>query len=116
MCWSTSEGAGTSPGHADSEERLGDWDGHPDVFAPLCSPKRSTRPSGEWGQSTRYHMLGRECPEAVLPGRSLYLPTLSDLLIVNKLLSHTHTWGANELLSPHTPVRSCRWAVRVRCV
>jgi hypothetical protein len=32
-------------------------------------------------------MLGRECPEAVMPDRALYLPTFSDLLIVNKLLS-----------------------------
>jgi len=33
------------------------------------------------------HMLGRECPEAVLPDRALYLATFSHLLIANKLLS-----------------------------
>ena len=32
-------------------------------------------------------MLGRECPEAVLPDRALSLPTFSHMLIVNKLLS-----------------------------
>jgi hypothetical protein len=32
-------------------------------------------------------MMGRECPEAVLPDMALYFPTFSDLLIVNKLLS-----------------------------
>ena len=37
------------------------------------------------GYRTRCHMLGRECPEAVLPDRALYLPTLSHLMIVNKL-------------------------------
>ena len=36
-------------------------------------------------------MLGRECPEAVLPARALYLPTFSHLLIVNKLVSLSHT-------------------------
>ena len=30
------------------------------------------------------HMLGRECPEAVLPDRALYLTTFSQFLIVNK--------------------------------
>ena len=35
---------------------------------------------------SRCRMLGRECPEAVLPDRALYLPTFSHLLIV-KLLS-----------------------------
>ena len=53
----------------------------------LCQTRRATRPNGEWGYSTRCHMLGRECPEAVLPDRALYLPTFSHLLIVNKLLS-----------------------------
>ena len=38
---------------ADSEERLGDWDGHSGVFAPLCSPRRAARSSGVWGYSTR---------------------------------------------------------------
>jgi hypothetical protein len=54
-----------------------------------CPPMRATRPNGELGVSTRSrcHMQGRECPEAVLPDRALYLPTFSHLLIVNKLLS-----------------------------
>ena len=32
------KGGGTSPGGAYSKEGLGDWDGHPDVCALLCSP------------------------------------------------------------------------------
>ncbi len=39
-------------------------------------------PNGEWG-STRCQMLGRERPDAVLPERTLYLPTFSHLLIVD---------------------------------
>ena len=36
---------------------------------PPCHPlslaeRRATRPNGEWGYSTRRHMLGHECPEA----------------------------------------------------
>ncbi len=33
-----------------------------------------------------YFALVRECPEAVLPDRALYLPPFSHLLIVNKPL------------------------------
>ncbi len=49
--------------------------------------RRATRPNGERGYSTRCQMLGRECPEAVLPDRALYLPTFSHFLIVNNILS-----------------------------
>ena len=42
---------------------------------------------------TRCYMVGRECPEAVLRDRALYLPTFSHLLIVSKLPSH-HFIGA----------------------
>jgi hypothetical protein len=49
--------------------------------------RRATRPNGERGYSTRCQMLGPECPEAVLPDRALYLPTLSHFLIVNNILS-----------------------------
>jgi len=44
-------------------------------------------PNGEWGYSTRRHMLEPVRPEAVLPDRALCLPTLCHLLLVNKLLS-----------------------------
>jgi hypothetical protein len=37
--------------------------------------------------TTGCHMLGRECPEAVLPDRASPLPTLSHLLIDSKLPS-----------------------------
>jgi hypothetical protein len=30
-------------------------------------------PNGEWGYSTRCHMLAPESPEAMLPDRALYL-------------------------------------------
>jgi hypothetical protein len=36
-------------------------------------------------------MLGRQCPEAVLPDRAMFLPTFSHLLIVNKLLGRRHS-------------------------
>jgi hypothetical protein len=49
--------------------------------------RRATRPSGEWRYSTRRHMLEPDRPEAVRPDRALCLPTFSDFLIVNKLLS-----------------------------
>ena len=45
------------------------------------------RPNGEWGYSTRRHMLEPERPEAVWPDRALCLPTLCHFLIVNKILS-----------------------------
>jgi hypothetical protein len=70
--------------------QLGDWDGQMDVCPPPVSARRATRPKGEWGCSTRCHMLGRECPEAVLPDRAFYLPPFIHFqLIVNILLSHT---------------------------
>jgi hypothetical protein len=53
----------------------------------MRTPRRATRPNGEWRYSTLCRMMGRECPEAVLPDMALYFPTFSDLLIVNKLLS-----------------------------
>jgi hypothetical protein len=55
---------------------------------PPCVRKvRATWPNGEWGYSTRRHMLEPVRPEAVLPDRALCLPTFSHFLIVNKLLS-----------------------------
>ena len=38
--------------------------------------RRSTRPNGEWRFSTRRHMLGHECPEAVSPERGVVLTDL----------------------------------------
>ena len=46
--------------------------------------RRATWPNGEWGYSTRCHMLGPERPEAVSPDRALRTPTFSHFLIVNK--------------------------------
>jgi hypothetical protein len=40
--------------------------------------------NGEWGYSTRRHMLEPVRPEAVLLDRALCLPTFSHLLIVHK--------------------------------
>jgi hypothetical protein len=37
-------------------------------------------PTGEWRYSSRCHMLGRECQEAVLPDRALYLPTFQSFV------------------------------------
>ena len=43
----------------------------------LCVAKRrATRPNGEWGYSTRRHMLGPERPEAVSPERDVVLTDL----------------------------------------
>ena len=67
-----------------SEERIGVWDGQTDVSAPLCPPRRATWPNGEWGYSTRRHMLEPVRPEAVLPDRALCLPNFSHVFIVNK--------------------------------
>ena len=47
-----------------SKERVGDWGGPATVWSLLCV---ATRPNGEWGYSTRRHMLGHECPAAVSP-------------------------------------------------
>jgi hypothetical protein len=48
-----------------SRERGGDWGGPETVCALLCvAESRATRPNGEWGYSTRRHMLGPERPEA----------------------------------------------------
>ena len=73
-----------------SRERVDDWGGPETVWALLCvAERRATRPNGEWGSSTRRHMLGPERPEAVLPQRGVVLTDLQSttLLIVNKLLS-----------------------------
>ena len=48
------------------------------------SARRATWPNGEWGYSTRRHVLEPVRPEAVLPDRALCLPTFSHLLIVDK--------------------------------
>jgi hypothetical protein len=37
---------------------------------------RATRPNGEWGYSTRRHMLGHECPGVVSPARGVVLADL----------------------------------------
>ena len=60
---------------------------HPSTFEPpsiyvptpslLCvAGRRATRPNGEWGYSTRRHMLGHECPETVSPERGVVLTDL----------------------------------------
>ena len=57
-----------------SRERVGDWGGPEAVWALLCVvERRATRPNGEWGHSTRRHMLGHERPEAVSPTRGVVL-------------------------------------------
>ena len=52
----------------------------------MCPQRRAARPNGEWGYSTRRHMLEPVRTEAVLPDRAVCLPTFSHCLIVNKLL------------------------------
>jgi hypothetical protein len=53
-------------------------------LSPLVSARRATWPNGEWGCSTRRHMLEPVHPGAVLPDRVLCVPTFSHFLIVNK--------------------------------
>jgi len=58
-------------------ERVGDWGGPETVWALLCvAERRATRPNGEWGYSTRRHMLGPERPKAVSPGRGVVITDL----------------------------------------
>ena len=78
------QGIGLDPER--SREWVGDWGGPETVWALLCvAERRATRPNGEWGYSTRRHMLGPEHPEAVSPERGVVLPDFhSHLLIVNK--------------------------------
>ena len=65
---------------------------------PLCPPRRATRPNREWGYSTtRCHMLGRECAEAVLPDRALYLPTFT--LFRPSLSPQSRVWPRPRLKS-----------------
>jgi hypothetical protein len=60
-----------------SRERVGDWGGSETVWALLCvAERRATRPNGEWGYSTRRHILDHECPEAVSPERGVVLTDL----------------------------------------
>jgi hypothetical protein len=55
------------------------------LFVNCMSIKSLPAPfGGEWGYSTRRHMLEPVRPEAVLPDRALCLPTVSHFLIVNK--------------------------------
>ena len=56
----------------------------PPSLPPWCPPRRAAWPNGEWGYSTRRHMLEPVRAEAVLPDRALYLPTFSRFLIVKK--------------------------------
>ena len=59
-----------------SKEWIGDRGGPETVWALLCvAERRATRPNGEWGYSTRRHMLGPERPEAALLDRALYYCT-----------------------------------------
>jgi len=46
------------------------------------SARRATWPTGEWGYSTRRHMLGPVRPDAVSPDGALCLPTFSHLLLI----------------------------------
>jgi len=60
-----------------SRERIVDWSGPETVWALLCvAERRATRPNGEWGYSTRRHMLGPERPEAVSPEKGTVLTDL----------------------------------------
>jgi hypothetical protein len=69
------------------------WDGRSPEPHPTCDipfPARSLvlakachMAKRRLGYSTRRHMLEPVRPEAVLPDRALYLPTLSHFLIVN---------------------------------
>ena len=60
-----------------SRERVGDWGGPEMVWPLLClGARRATRPNGEWGYSTRRHMLGHERPGALSPGRGVLLADL----------------------------------------
>jgi hypothetical protein len=60
-----------------SRERVGDWGGPETVWALLCvAERRATRPNGEWGYSTRRHMLGPERPWVVSPRRGVVLTDL----------------------------------------
>ena len=58
-----------------------DWGGPATVWSLLCvAETRATRPNGEWGYSTRRHMLGHECPERrCQPQEAVYLPTFRHL-------------------------------------
>jgi hypothetical protein len=57
-----------------SRERASDRGGPETVWALLCVAE--TRPNGEWGYSTRRHMLGHERPKAVSPARGVVLTDL----------------------------------------
>ena len=63
-----------------SRERVGDWGRSETVWALLSSscvlPKGVPQGHGEWGYSTRRHMLGHERPEAVSPARGVVLTDL----------------------------------------
>ena len=60
-----------------SRERVDDWGRLETVWALLCvAERRATRPNGEWGYSTRRHILDHECPEAVSPERGVVLTDL----------------------------------------
>jgi len=60
-----------------SRERVGDWGGPESVWALLCvAERRATRPNGEWGYSTRRHMLGHERTAAVSSARGVVLTDL----------------------------------------
>jgi hypothetical protein len=62
--------------------------------------RRASWPNGEWGYSTRRHMLEPLRPEAVFPDRALRLPTFRHFLIVNK-----------TALSPSLPLKKKRCRV-----
>ena len=71
------------------------WDGKPDDCAPLCSPRRATRPNGEWGYYSDVVLAAicwaasaqRHCYPTGRCTSVVVLPTFSQLLFVNKLLS-----------------------------
>jgi hypothetical protein len=68
---------------------------------PLCV--RQGVPQGQTESGGCCQMPGRECPEAVLPDRALYLPTASHLFIVYQLslsLSRTPFGVPSSLLQP----------------
>ena len=96
-----------------SKERVGDWGGPETVSALLCvAERRATRPDGEWGSSTRHHMLGHERPEAVSPARGNVLTDLqsSILLSINFSLSLSLSLSPPPPLWPSSPPSEQRGA------
>jgi hypothetical protein len=64
-----------------SRERIGDWDGLETVWALLCvAERRATRPNGEWGYSTRRHMLVARAPRDDVTRQGVVLTDVQSIL------------------------------------